>query len=132
MKWIDPRTFLVVLLAFSLLSCSTRIPPDLDDAHGWILVRPDQPFETRSLAGVVFDPSGAPLPDVVVERMSAQWEKRREATLTSSKGKFHLGDGGAGTYYLRFRHLGFNDLEVLVILIPETSKTLRVEMQISN
>lgn len=133
MKPIDLRyAVVVVLLALSLLSCGTRIPRDIEEAHGWILVRADKPLEARSLVGLVVDPSGAPLSDVVVERMTARWERRREATLTSSKGEFHLGDGGAGTYYLKFRDLGFNDLEVVVFLVPETSKSLRIEMQIAN
>jgi hypothetical protein len=133
MKGIDQKSAaLVVLLARSLLSCSARIPPDLDEAHGWLLIRADKPLEAGSLAGLVVDPSGAPRPDAVVERLSAKWEKRREATLTSSKGKFHLGDGGTGTYYFKFRHLGFNDLEVVVFLVPETSKSLRIAMQIAN
>lgn len=128
---IGEARFSLFSLWLSFRSGSTRIPPDLDDAHGWVLVRAEKPVEAKSLAGLVVDPSGVPLPDVVVERMSAKWEKRPEATLTSSKGKFHLSDGGTGTYYLKFRHLGFNDLEVVVFLVPENSKSLRIEMQIA-
>src|SRR6266536_5782031 len=43
-----------------------------------------------ALSGIVTDPNGGPLPDVLVERVTPTWTNRLTAVFTDSRGRFHL------------------------------------------
>jgi len=71
-------------------------------------------LSARSLAGVVRVPNGEVLPDVLVERVSADWKKRLDATFTDTQGRFHLSALPDGKYSLKVSKSGFSTLKVEV------------------
>jgi hypothetical protein len=124
-----PFMFLLLLQ----MGCVRRIPPEYEYSPGWITMRGEDHPIVQSLSGVVKDASGAPIPFVLVERMTPDFKRRIAATLTDEKGTFRLRHVRKGNQYLRFRFRGFNDYEIPVIISPKSSKhDLTVEMSVSN
>jgi Carboxypeptidase regulatory-like domain len=77
------------------------------------LVIIEKPQPARHVEGTVFDPSGAPVPDMTVTDRSEQWISVLRSTTTDSKGHFRFSrQPGKTVYYLRFDHPGFNPLEL--------------------
>jgi hypothetical protein len=83
--------FTAVLLV--LIGCARRIPPEYEYPQGWITDLEENRAIVQSLSGAVNDGSGAPLQFVLVERMTLDFKRRIDATLTDEKGNF------------RFRHM---------------------------
>ncbi|HEX6732134.1 MAG TPA: carboxypeptidase-like regulatory domain-containing protein [Pyrinomonadaceae bacterium] len=68
----------------------------------------------RSLAGVVRAPNGEALADVLVERVSADWKNRIDATFTDPEGRFVLSTLTDERYFLKVSKSGFCTLRVKV------------------
>jgi hypothetical protein len=120
-------------LCFLLVGCAHRIPPEYEYPQGWITNSEKDHAVVRSLSGVVNDGSGAPIQFVLVERMSSDFKRRIEATLTDEKGSFRFPHVHGGNQYLRFRFRGFNDYEVPVIVSPKSKKhDLTIGMSVST
>ena len=124
---------LVVATVLALCpSCRHRIPTEYEYPPGWISAE-HPPGSARALNGFVTDPSGAPIKDVLVERMTSDFKTRLEARLTDGAGRFGFRWTHTGTYYLRFRYLGFNDYLIPVQVSPDVGKgSLQVRLEVSN
>ena len=69
----------------------------------------------RSLAGVVVDPLGAPIPGVLVEEVGPDWKESSRSTTTDKNGSFVFAPvSGRRLYYFQLRQNGFNPLLVRV------------------
>jgi hypothetical protein len=130
MKMLNKRRGLILLsTALLFTSCHKRIPPWYEYPQGWITE--EHPLiQTRSLSGRVLSGDTA-LQYALVERVTADFKTRLEATLTNERGEFRL-HGGAGKYYLRFRCRAFNDYLVPVVVTHSSRDTLIVKLEISK
>jgi hypothetical protein len=86
----------------------------------------------QQVEGVVLDPSGAPIPDMIVTDRSEQWVTILRSATTDSKGHFRFARKlGKTVYYLRFDQAGFNPLELRLKLdknVPQRAITARPEI----
>ena len=130
---IERKSLVVVIMVGMTLasSCRHRIPPEYEYSRGWI-TEGHEAVRALSLSGTVADPSGAPREFVLVERMTADFETRLDATLTDASGRFHLRAKGHGPFYLRFRFQRFNDYLVPVELAPQSTEHLQITLSVSN
>jgi hypothetical protein len=130
---IEPKSRVGIIMVGMLLgsSCHHGIPPEYEYSRGW-MTEDHEAVRAASLSGTVADPSGAPRQFVLVERMSADFKTRLDATLTDSKGRFHLRATGHGPFYLSFRFQGFNDYRVPVEVAPQSRARLQITLNLSN
>ena len=86
----------------------------------------------RSLAAVVVDPTGSPIPGVLVEECSSDWKESLRSTKTDTAGSFTLAPvKGRSVYYLQLRMNGFNPLRVPVKLNPKHGKNLQLTLEVA-
>jgi hypothetical protein len=95
-----------------------------------------QPFLTKSLSGRVqlhALRSGSvdmPVQKAIVERMSADWSTRLEATFSNSKGDFSFSGSLKGTNYLRVSKPGYATLKLKVIVTKRAPAKLDLPMAV--
>jgi Carboxypeptidase regulatory-like domain len=88
---------------------------------------------TRSLGAVVQDPTGSPLPGVLVEEFSSDWKESLRSTKTDTSGGFtFVPVKGRGIYYLQLRMNGFDPLRVRVKLDAKRGTNLQLKMDVST
>lgn len=95
-------------------------------------VQIDTPMESKSLAGKVVDSAGFGLEKVLVERLSAGWKRRRNATFTDSEGLFTFSNPSSGQYYLRLSKPGFKTLLVKALITQKSQSQLRLALVVSH
>jgi Carboxypeptidase regulatory-like domain len=81
-----------------------------------------------ALAGLVTDPNGGPLSDVLVERMGAKWTNRSAAVFSDSRGIFRLSRMPNGVYYVKLSKPDFSTLKVKVRIRNESKSRLRLRL----
>ena len=87
----------------------------------------------RSVAAVVHDPTGSPIPGVSVEEFGSDWKESLRSTKTDTAGGFTFAPAtGRGICYLQFRMNGFNPLRVRLKLDPERGKNLQLKMEVAT
>jgi len=85
----------------------------------------------RSLSGRVVDPSGSPLDQVLVERITKDSWDRLAATFTNANGFFSLANSSRGKQRLKFSKPGF-DTELLTVVVNRRGRrALRVSLVLS-
>jgi hypothetical protein len=86
-----------------------------------------------SLAAVVTDIMGSPMPGVLVEECSSDWKQSLRSTKTDAKGGFTLAPvKGRDVYYLQLSMNGFDPLRVRVKIDPKRGKNLRLKLEIAT
>jgi len=86
-----------------------------------------------SLAAVVTDITGSPMPGVLVEEFSSDWKQSLRSTKTDAKGRFTLAPvKGRDVYYLQLRIDGFDPLRVRMKIDPKQGKNLRLKLEIAT
>ena len=86
-----------------------------------------------SLAAVVIDTTGSPMPGVLVEEFSSDWKQSLRSTKTDATGGFTLAPAkGRDVYYLQLRMNGFDPLRVRVKIDPKQGKNLRLKLEIAT
>jgi hypothetical protein len=87
----------------------------------------------NSVAGVVGDPSGAPLSGVLVEEYSEDWKTVLRSTETDNKGRFSFSPAPRRTlYHLQFGRPGFNWLRITLKLDKKAGAAIAVKMPIGT
>ena len=87
----------------------------------------------RSLAAVVLDPTGSPIPGVLVEESSPNWKESLRSTRTDATGGFSFAPvKGRNVYYLQLRMDGFDPLRVRVKIDPKRGKNLRLKLEVAT
>jgi Carboxypeptidase regulatory-like domain len=81
-----------------------------------------------TLSGIVADPNGGPLTNVLVERVGASWANRVSAVLTDSRGRFRFSRQPNGDYYLKITKPNFSTLKVKVNLRKGSKSKLRLRL----
>lgn len=97
------------------------------------IVEIEQPQSAKAVAGVVVDPSGAPLSGVTVEERSEDWKAVLRSTETDENGRFHFKPSQNKTvYYLYLSRYGFNWLRIKLQLSKTAKSPLVVKMPIGT
>ena len=87
----------------------------------------------RSLGAVVHDPTGSPIPGVLVEEFSSDWKESLRSTKTDTSGGFRFAPvKGCGIYYLQLRMKGFDPLRVKVQLDAKSGTNLQLRMEVAT
>jgi len=87
----------------------------------------------RSLAAVVRDPVGFPVPGALVEEFSSDWKESLRSTKTDAVGGFTFAPvKGRNVYYFQLRMDGFDPLRVRVKIDPKHGKNLQLTMEIAT
>src|SRR6266567_8357554 len=85
-------------------------------------------IKAGALSGIVTDPNGGALTDVLVERMGANWTNRSAAVFSDSRGMFRLSRVPNGIYYLKLSKPNFSTLRVRVRLRNGSKSRLRLNL----
>ena len=87
----------------------------------------------RSLAAMVLDPTGPPIPGVLVEEFSSDWKESLRSTRTDATGGFTFAPvKGRDVYFLELRINGFDPLRVRVKIDPKQGKNLRLKLELAT
>jgi hypothetical protein len=87
----------------------------------------------RSLAAVVLDPAGYPIPGVLVEEFSSDWKQSLRSTKTNTTGGFTFAPvKGRDVYYLQLRIDGFDPLRLRVKIDHKQGKNLRLKLELAT
>lgn len=96
------------------LACSFLVPTAAAVRE---LVIIDEPQLAQKLEGVVLDPTGAPIPDMIVTDRTENCVAVLRSAKTDSRGHFHFStQHGKTVYCLRFDHPLWNPLQLRVKL----------------
>ena len=85
----------------------------------------------RTLAGIVFDPSGAAIPCVLVSELDLDGTTILRSTITDEQGGWMLEPASRKIYTLLFFSNGFNDVQIRVKL-SEKGKELTVSLPVAT
>jgi hypothetical protein len=87
----------------------------------------------RSLAALVLDPAGSPIPGVLVEEFGSDWKESLRTTRTDSAGRFSFAPvKGHEVYHLELRMNGFDPLRVRVKIDPKQGKNLQLKLEVAT
>lgn len=112
--------------------CGKKVPDDFKYPQSQETIQVDAWVESRSLSGVVNDPSGSVASQVLVERVRPGWGKRIAAVLTDAHGHFAFAGTTRGTYFLRVSKPGFNTMLMKVRVSGKVRSKLRIELKLSH
>jgi len=84
-----------------------------------------------SLAAMVLDAAGSPIPGVLVEEFSSDWKESLRSTKTDATGGFTFAPvKGRDVYFLQLRINGFD--RVRVKIDPKQGKNLRLKLELAT
>jgi len=93
----------------------------------------EKPQSAKLVGGTVTDPSGAALPDVIVEERSQDWETVLRSTETDKKGRFKFPTTQSkAVYYLQFSRSGFDPLRIKLRIDKRAKSPLVLKMVIAT
>jgi hypothetical protein len=92
-----------------------RMPPNAMRAFAfltWLIGFPTAALAQGAIAGVVIDPSSAPVPDVTVEATSSALIETTRTTMTDGAGRYRIENLRPGTYQVRFTLPGWKAFQL--------------------
>jgi hypothetical protein len=93
----------------------------------------EKPQSAKLVGGIVNDPSGAALPDVIVEERSQDWETVLRSTKTDENGRFKFpATPSKAVYYLQFSRSGFDPLRIKLRIDKKAKSPLVLKMWIAT
>ena len=93
----------------------------------------EKPQSAKLVGGIVTDPSGAAVPDVIVEERSQDWETVLRSTETDKNGRFKFpATPKKAVYYLQFLRSGFDPLRIKLRLDKKATSPLILKMWIAT
>jgi len=117
---------LLVIAVLSLLSLSLA-------GQGYETVEIEKLQSAKLVGGIVTDPSGAVLPDVIVEERSQDWKTVLRSTGTDEKGRFDFpATQRKAVYYLQFSRSGFDPLRIKLRIDKKAKSPLVLKMVIAT
>jgi hypothetical protein len=117
------------MLYFSALDVSAQqrpVPKDFSYPEGSQTIQIE--INAATLSGIVTDPNGGALSDVLVERMGVDWTNRSAAVFSDSRGVFRLSRVPNGVYYVKLSKPNFSTLKVKVRLRNGSKSRLRLRL----
>ena len=104
------------------------VPRDFSYPEGSETIEIEAAIPAGALSGVVEVQSGGGIPDVLVERVTPDWEARLDAAFSDSGGRFSLSRVPPGSYYLKLSKPGFSTLRVKVRVKKRDKSRLRLRL----
>jgi hypothetical protein len=102
-------------------------------AQGVSIIEYEKVQLARSLTALVHDPTGSPIPGVLVEECSSDWKESLRSTKTDTAGGFSFAPvKGRSVYYLQLKMNGFNPLRIHVKVDPKRGKNLQLTMELAT
>jgi len=102
-------------------------------AQGVAIIEIENVQLARSLAAVVHDRTGHPLPSVLVEERTSDWKESLRSTQTDASGAFTFAPvKGRDLYYFQLTLKGFNPLRVRVKVDRKRGKELQLHLELST
>ena len=120
------------LIGVARNQCAQKVPANFKYRQSQETIQLDDEIESRSLSGMVTDPTGAGAAEVLVERVRRGWGKRISAVSSNKNGEFTFPAVRSGTHFLRVSKPGFNTMLLKIRVNAKTESTLRVELQLSH
>jgi hypothetical protein len=97
------------------------------------LITIEKPFRAHNLAGIVVDPTGAPVAGVVVEDRDAAFKRVLFSITTDASGHFAFAGPKSGkVHYLHLQSNGFDPLQITVKLRRATRGELRIQLHVAS
>lgn len=109
-----------------------KVPAGFNYPQAQETIKVEVEIESRSLSGLVTDPSGAAASRVLVEKVRPGWRKRISAVFTDTEGHFAFAGVGPGTHFLRVSKPGFNTMLLKVKVSTKAKSTLQIDLKLSN
>src|SRR5262249_6492772 len=133
LRFINTRRAIVIVITVTVYATASAewaqqrlVPRDFSYPAGSQTVQIE--IKAGGLSGIVTDPNGGALPDVLVEHMGANWTNRSAAVFTDSRGRFRFSRVQNGTYYLKLSKPGFSDLKVMILLTNGSKSKLHLNL----
>ena len=105
----------------------------LNAAGQYQTIEIEKPQSAKLVGGIVTDPSGAVLPDVVVEERSQDWGTVLRSTETDDNGRFKFrATQNKAVYYLQFSRSGFDPLRIKLRIDKKAKSPLILKMWIAT
>jgi len=109
-----------------------KVPENFNYPASPQIIQVNKVIKSKSMSGIVTDPSGAAASDVLVEKLEGNWGKRVEAILTDSKGYFAFTKNTPGIYFLKLSKPGFDSMLLKVeVTTKKASSRLRIGLRLS-
>jgi Carboxypeptidase regulatory-like domain len=108
------------------------VPAGFNYPQSQEIIKVEAQIESKSLSGLVTDPSGAVASKALVEKVRPGWGKRIKAMFTDTDGRFAFAAAAPGIHFLRISKPGFNTILLQVRLTPKAKSTLRIDLKLSN
>ncbi|HET6975854.1 MAG TPA: carboxypeptidase-like regulatory domain-containing protein [Pyrinomonadaceae bacterium] len=109
-----------------------KVPTGFNYPQAQETIQVEAEIESRSLSGLVTDPSGAAASRVLVEKVRPGWRKRTNAVFSDTEGHFAFAGAGPGTHFLRISKPGFNTILLKVKVTAKAKTTLQIDLHPSN
>ena len=122
----------VPFLGVARNQCGQKVPAGFKYPQSQETIQVDAEIKSRSLSGVVTDPSGAVASQVLVEKVRPGCGKRISAVFSDTDGHFAFAGAGPGTHFLRISKPGFNTMLLKVKVSAKAKSTLRIDLKLSN
>jgi len=122
----------IPFLSVARNQCGQKVPANFNYPQSQETIQVDAEIKSRSLSGVVTDPSGSVASRVLVERVRPGWGKRISAIFSDTDGRFAFAGVGPGTHFLRISKPGFNTMLLKVRVSAKAKSTLRIDLKLSN
>lgn len=127
------RTRGPIFIRFLWLSASYLFLVPIQLRAQYMTVEIEKVQLVRSLTAVTLDPSGSPIPGVLVEEFSSGWKESLRSTKTDATGRFTFTRvKGRDIYYLQLMMNGFDPLRVRVKINWMRGKNLQLELKIAT
>jgi hypothetical protein len=109
-----------------------KVPAGFNYPQSQETIQVEAEIKSRSLSGLVTDPSGAVASRVLLEKVRPGWGKRISAVFSDTDGHFGFAGAGPGTHFLRVSKPGFNTMLLKVKVSAKARSTLRIDLKLSN
>jgi hypothetical protein len=110
-----------------------RVPDNFSYPESPEIIQINKSIKSKSMSGIITDPSGAAASDVLVEILEDNWGKRVEAVFTNSEGNFTFTRRPPGIYFLKISKPGFDSMLLKVeVTTKRASSRLKIRLKLSN
>jgi len=119
-----------VLCSLFCLVCSNGVA--VAGAPQFQVIQIEEPVQSRSLSGIVLDPTGATISGVLVEQCEEGWKNCFAQTRTDEDGRFSWRHAGNGKHFLRLSKNGFDPLWITVVVVRSSKTEIRLYLTVAT
>jgi hypothetical protein len=86
----------------------------------------------KSLSAIVQDPTGYPIPKVLVQEFTEDWKTELRTSTTDARGHFSFSTTGRKIYYVQLSMPGFNPLRVRIQVDRKRGANLELKLIVAT